>query len=389
VATFEKWDGGRVKVDRLGRKTWRIERMVGGERFHIPLEVDSEPGALAELALFERDPAAYRTKAEAREAEAEEAARVDAETVAGFLKHLAAETDPSRRPRSERYRKNVKSYLAWWGDQFAGRDLREVKLRDLHAALDSAPTGRKQRIIALKSFCSWLREKGRLDRAHDATMDLKVPKPERKKRLKGYSMRHLELLYPHIDDVAVRAVVMVRALTGMHHTEIARVAKGDGDVVPLKGQGQIAGAIYFDHKKKAPHLLAVDLRTLAAAQFLQRRGSAPAESWIYKQIREAAERATTAEGREVEPILPNELRHCYAQWSDLGDTIYPRRRGAPLELVSANLGHESLDTTQIYRSRSLRLRALVVFPVKLEHPGDPVPVLDGEVPNALADLLGA
>ncbi|WP_147448842.1 hypothetical protein [Corallococcus terminator] len=51
-----KWAGGRTKVDGKGRAQWVLERMVAGRRFTKVLDATSEKQALAELALFERDP---------------------------------------------------------------------------------------------------------------------------------------------------------------------------------------------------------------------------------------------------------------------------------------------------------------------------------------------
>lgn len=54
-----RWAGGRISRVRNGRFRWYLERRVGNRRVGIALDVESERQALAELALFERDPVAY------------------------------------------------------------------------------------------------------------------------------------------------------------------------------------------------------------------------------------------------------------------------------------------------------------------------------------------
>jgi hypothetical protein len=141
--------------------------MHNGARYSKRLTARNESDALAELALFDRDPDAYLTKAEAAEKAAAEAMLMEPELVARFLAHLKAEG------RTERYRLNVRTYLAQWAEALAGRDLREVTLQQLKRELAKNPAARKHRIIALKSFFSFLREvEAVLSPAQDATLGL-------------------------------------------------------------------------------------------------------------------------------------------------------------------------------------------------------------------------
>jgi hypothetical protein len=52
-------------LDRHGNTRWPLERMHHGARYSKRLAARNESDALAELALFDRDPDAYLTKAEA------------------------------------------------------------------------------------------------------------------------------------------------------------------------------------------------------------------------------------------------------------------------------------------------------------------------------------
>ena len=78
------WAGGRV-YELDGRTVYVIEKMRHGRRYTTPLEVANEREALAELALFDRDPEVYVTPAEDAGRLSAEAVRVDAEAVGRFL----------------------------------------------------------------------------------------------------------------------------------------------------------------------------------------------------------------------------------------------------------------------------------------------------------------
>lgn len=101
-----QWPGGRTYLDRNGNTRWQLERMHNGTRYSRRLEARNETEALAELALFDRDPDAYLTKSQAARKVADEAVTRDAELVGRFLAHLKAEG------RTERYRRNMRTYLA-------------------------------------------------------------------------------------------------------------------------------------------------------------------------------------------------------------------------------------------------------------------------------------
>lgn len=51
-----RWPGGRTFLDRHGKTRWQLERMHNGVRYSRRLDARNESEALAELALFERDP---------------------------------------------------------------------------------------------------------------------------------------------------------------------------------------------------------------------------------------------------------------------------------------------------------------------------------------------
>ncbi len=202
-----RWDGGRTYVNKQGDTVWVLEKQVHRRLYTTRLSAGNEKDALAELALFRRDPAAYVARAQEAKA-AEETTPgnapvlLDLPTVERFLGYLKSQG------RTERHRKNVLHYLAHWAEVLYGKDLRQLRLQDLKQALNGwfdAEAGdipaKRHRIAAIKAFCSWLREEEAvLTTAEDATLALKVPpaRPEKALRDKGYSMRDVERIYAAI-----------------------------------------------------------------------------------------------------------------------------------------------------------------------------------------------
>ena len=80
-----------------------------GHPYTKSLDVSNEQDALAELALFDRDPAAYQTKTAEKSRPRAEAVTIDGPSAGRFLEFLRSES------RTERYRGNVQHYLASWG----------------------------------------------------------------------------------------------------------------------------------------------------------------------------------------------------------------------------------------------------------------------------------
>jgi len=390
--TFEwvgKWAGGRIRIRRNGNRVWVIERMVDGHPYTKSLDVSNEQEALAELALFERDPGAYQTKTEEKSRPPCEVVTIDGPRVGRFLEFLRNEE------RTERYRRNIQHYLATWGKFYAGRDIRSVPLQEILQELGRHKRARKNRITALKSFTSYLREQeATLTSKEDPTIDLKVPpaRPQRAIREKGYPMEQVEKLYSAItgwesnrygwkgtgrkvDVQCVRDVLVLHAKSGMHATEIERLAGGLGEVKAVEGQGEIAGTIKFIHKSGRVHIQSVDAQALAAAQRLQVRGSAPVDSFIRKVVKRAVEKVNKHAHREVlKPIRFGELRHSFVTWAhERGQEVKAKEGGVPLHTVAAVVGHTTALTTKRFYE-GVKVPVLIKIPIRLAHGDDP-PVL--------------
>ncbi|MET0404309.1 MAG: site-specific integrase [Cystobacter sp.] len=374
-----RWKGGRTFNGKDGRPVYVLRKMVQGQAYTVHLDARSETEAEAELALFLRDPEGYRTRQEARQLKQEAAVYVTAETVGRFLEsmHSAGTT--------ARYVGNVGFYLATWAEALAGRDLRTVSLQDLLRELARHPTGRKNRITALKSFASWLREQGALSRAEDPTVSRKVPvtRPEKALREKGYSIETTERLYRAISGweytnfnqeatrrttevQCVRDVLCIHAKTGMHGTEIERLARGEGKMTVLEEPGEIAATVTFIHKSGNVHRQSIDRQTLAAVQRLQARGSTPVDS----HIRRVVDRACKELG--IEPVRFGEYRHSFVTWaSECGQEVRPKSGGLPLTAIAAVVGHHSASTTKRFYD-NVKVPPMIKIPIRLEHPEDPM-----------------
>ncbi|QRO00724.1 site-specific integrase [Archangium violaceum] len=356
-----------------------LRKMVQGRAYTVHLDARSETEAEAELALFLRDPEGYRTRQEARQLKQEAAVYLTAETVGRFLESMRSAGTTAR------YVGNVGFYLATWAETLAGRDLRTVSLQELLRELARHSTGRKNRITAIKSFASWLREQGALSLAEDPTVSLKVPvtRPEKAMREKGYSIETTERLYRALsgweytnfnrEDTrrmtavqCVRDVLCIHAKTGMHGTEIERLARGEGKVAVLEDSGEIAATVTFIHKSGNVHRQSIDRQTLAAVQRLQARGAAPVDS----HIRRVVGRACKELG--IELVRFGEYRHSFVTWaSECGQEVRPKSGGLPLTAIAAVVGHHSANTTKRFYD-NVKVPPMIKIPIQLEHPEDPV-----------------
>jgi integrase len=358
------WPGGRVRLAR-GREVWVIERSFAGRRYAISLDVHAEADALVELALFERDPAGYRTKRQVAVADGAAPVRLDEAAVTVFLEYLA------QRGRTRKYRMDCRYSLAEWAGALAGRDLRSVSGRELRGMLSDLGS-RKNRIAHLKSFCAWLRDRDEgpvLTMQNDPSLALKVPvsRPEKARREKGYSIPLIEALYRVLWRQDVRDVLRLRACTGMHHTEIERLAAGAGALRRVDDPSGIAGTIRFVHKSGNEHILSLDPEAFAAAERLA-TGKVPRDHTVARTLDRAARRINP----ENPPTLnASELRHSFATWAEeVGQVIYPKGRGAPGELISAVMGHTAATTRALFY-RGVRVPPMIKIPIQLEHPNDP------------------
>jgi len=387
-----KWAGGFVRNTGGGREVFVIERTRAGRAWKITLDVNSEQEALAEFALFERDPAGYQTRTQQRQERAAitNGLRLDGATLDAFLNDARARVQAGELSAGH-VRHTLHPYLMAWGEALGARDLRAVTLAELNVALDRWTTARHKRIVSLKAFTAWARKKGKLSRQDDPTLDLEVPLvTARPVAEREYSAEQVAACYAAlrswryapgyrgdrqpedgelvtVDLQPVRDVFVLRALTGMHHTEIERLARGQGTIRVLKGEGEIAGTLAFPHKRGGEHVVSVGAQALGAAQRLQAAGKAPDRVAMGRAIARAVQAHPELAGFQLE-----NLRHTFITLGAGGRVVTARTGGVPLEVLSQAAGHTSITTTRRHYLGQ-HIPPLVILPLQLTNPDDPSP----------------
>lgn len=380
--TDERWAGGRISERADGTRTFWIEKMVRGTRRLLGLVGVSRKEALEELARYTADPVGYQPPA-AREAiarqEADEQARAEVagrvllstEKVEACIKAMR-EGYGTRKPVSDHHAYATHTFLSDWATSrtLHGRDLRHVQLSELHAGLLEWAGSHKHRIVALRSFTAWLRWRGDLKRTEDPTLDLQVPQARRpspaERAAKVYSVTQLEETYRHIANQSVRDIFRVRVFTGLHETEIFRIASGYGLIRRRANLGQIAATIDVTHKNGDVHRQSVDAGTLAAIERLAKlKGTWPTEKTLARNRAKAA-----ALSGQPEVFIGN-IRHTRTTIAtEEGVVVYPKKKkGVPLELVARSHGHDPNTAASHYLGTDVP--PLIVIPVTLNHADDP------------------
>ncbi|MCY1032173.1 hypothetical protein OV207_11945 [Corallococcus sp. BB11-1] len=252
-----KWSGDRTYTATDGSTRWILRKTVARVAHSVTLDVRSEAEALAELAAFRRNPAASQERQDEAQQAHEDAAQavfLDEDRARRFLQHLKASG------RSDEYLKSTRSYLAAWATALTGKDLRAVTGPALKKILATWDTGKKWRIIVFKSFTSFLQDAGELDPMVNPGRFLKAPPARRNRELKGYSIEHVQKLYAALGSQTLRDVLCLQAKTGMHGTEVDRLASGDGKITALKDQCAIATTVTFKHKTGERFTASLDAR---------------------------------------------------------------------------------------------------------------------------------
>ncbi len=420
------WQGGRVL--RLRDKSLRfyIEKRIGKDAPRVLLALDFEcrcrevvealeqtrrlervtcghhDQALAELSRFRLDPGAYKTrKQHAAQTMRRATAAFDPATVIEFFAWGKAKRDAGELSAGHVERKLI-PYVEAWALALGGRrPWREISASDLDEALKGWKN-REGRKVALKTYTRWLRKVARkLDRKDDCTLDLSINPsvPEKNVRKKGYTIKRVEEAYRLVRWQVVRDMLMLKAKTGMHESEIARIAEGKGELTRVSDPSGIEGVLVFDHLKKgSQHAVSVDAETYAAAERLVERGGAATNTvfvrelqWVAIQqhgcggVRKEWPTKRTRNGREVsqtnavvlpckkcKPVRPSELRHSFATWArTVGTEVHPRgQKGVDLQKVAEAMGHLQKRTTQTFYVGD-RTPMMIRIPIELEHPDDP------------------
>jgi integrase len=336
MTTRLPWSGGYIRVGKK-RRTYVIDRWVDGIHFHVSTRCSSERAAMKQLEAFEANPTRYSPAGE-------EAHRLEitAELVGLFRLYM------KRKQNSEHYVAQTVHLLAWWADALAGRDLRNLNVQtDIKAALERK-TRIPARIIALKSFCSWLRtEKGLLKRAEDATLDLPVPHPPaaKLKRRRVVNREHVLALLPHLPPQP-RDILTLLTGTAWHVSEVRRFA-ASGEIVRPLGGSPLA-VLVTKHKSGEPTRTPINTpEHLAAAERILNSGKIPGHVYLARIMRDTIARVREEQARRGIPEkewMPHfrmgVMRHSVITWAV--------EMGATLAQASEFAGHKTTATTRKY-----------------------------------------
>lgn len=371
---LRSWEGGRVAAGHHGTEIYVLRRRVRGVAYDLTLPAATPRAAILALAEFEADPEGFKGRLTAPPPAA---VVLSPELIARYLAWL------KKLGRSRGYRVNARHYLGKWAGALGSRDLASVRLSDLKAMLAKWGTAERHRIIVLKSFCAWLREEAVLLSAEqDPTRDLRVPqaRPEKLLKPKGVALEHVEKVYACIAFQDVRDVLCLRAKTGLHETEVARLAAGECELRPVENS-EIAGVVRLVHKSGRIHVQSLDGQAYAAALRIREHGlkrlaemkekptgrrAHALDNW--RQIREIRKAAELA---GVPAFPPGELRHSFTTWArTVGREVRATGFGVPLALVAEVIGHQSSRTTSRFYDGT-EIPPMIALPLKLVHPDDP------------------
>lgn len=375
------WEGGRVHKTKDGREIFYIRKRVGGIRKEIAVGDDHEDAKL-ELSRFNDDPAGYSPpKARAASKMTQRMGGglyLDVETLAEF-KQFYDEAASRGEVTQQHVDHKLTPYMGAWAKKLGPtRDLRTVTVGELKGILKKFDTARHARTVAIKSFTAWAREEKDFRRQDDPTLDLKLPTivPAKNVKGKGYAMPLVARVYAHLPSQAVRDTIRLRAMLGMHDTEIDRIARGEGHLKRVSDPSGIEGVIVFDHMKKGKeHAVACDAETFAAAERLQALGRGVQRTPLKRII------DSVCSSLNIKPALqPGQLRHSFATWATtVGREVWPEKQeGIDLAKVSERIGHMGKGTTKYFYIGD-HVPMMVWLPLKLEHPDDPVPMQRKEV----------
>jgi integrase len=225
-----------------------------------------------------------------------------------------------------------RSALLFWKSKLEGADLRRVKLRQLHEALEGA-TSRRHRVEAIKCLYAWLRYTGRVESSQDPSTDLHNPpiRPAQLNKSKVIPEAHHREVMKFMRQPWRDCLAILHG-TGIHVTELARFMR-EGVVEPAprgRKDGAVAIMVIPRHKNGSPHRVALG-HTLAEAAHRVREHGGFSRGNFGKAIREACRDA------DIPLIMPASYRH----------TLSTRaiEKGAAPAAVSAFLGHRTLTTT--------------------------------------------
>lgn len=272
-----------------------------------------------------------------------------------FLRYLALERGRSDNTLKA-YRADLGLYLSWLHGKAIEHPgaIDEKLVNEFVQGLQGSATSIQRRLSAVRSFHAFLAETGetQLNPSHQIrgprTPDrlpkaLSIPQVARllesipvdePKGLRDRAL--LEVLYAtgaRVSEVVGMALDDVFNLERETNSLLRVVGKGNRErVVPLGSHARAALEAYVVRGRPS---LTAGARRQSAALFLGLRGQALSRQSVWAILRERARAAGISE-----PLSPHTLRHSCATHLIQG--------GADIRVVQELLGHQSVQTTQIY-----------------------------------------
>lgn len=351
-----KWIGGRFYVNDEGKTVYVIEKMLSGERYSIKLSNHHEDLAVGEYTQFLKDPAAYVRPPPVPEGPPD-AVYITLDRLKLYMESIHEACEDHRKAR--------RSYLKQWAD--LKLDLRTVDRKTLRDALTSFKVlkgrnkgrpagGHSGRTEALNAFCRFLVVEGDLP-AWNPLVFAGKPKATRADR-EAYTLEQLRETYAKLTDQPTKDLFLLRAATGLHHTEIqqlegCRVFKGP---LPEKGVGirelggdhEIQGVLQVMHKSKRRHRQSVNAAGLQAA--LRLRDGVPHRVAVWKAI---------------EPLVPSNLRHTFVTLSgEVGTLVQFHDAGVDRGRIAQIVGHRAGSTMTADRYEKVQVPPMIRLPLE-------------------------
>ena len=207
----------------------------------------------------------------------------------------------------------------------------------------SAVTRNNERSV-LNSFFQWLMDEEQIQK----NPMRKVPKiKERKMQKKAFTHMELELIRANCRNDTETAVIEVLISTGCRVSELCgiKISDIDGDRVTVHGKGNKDRTCYLTAKAQ------LAIKEYMKTEYFQKRQALGCE---YLFMRKKGEDATkpvcnsTIENMTRRIGMDAGVKDCHPHRFRRTCATMALERGMPIERVSHMLGHESIETTQIY-----------------------------------------
>lgn len=194
----------------------------------------------------------------------------------------------------------------------------------------------KNSLRVISSFFQWMcKEEYILKNPMNKVDDIKLPKTKKH----AFSELEIEKLRSEITDTRDKAILEILLSTWCRVSEIEGINKKDiqDDHIEVIGKGQKARTVYLN----APTMVALN-------KYLETRDDDNEALFVSKDmphdrlLKSSFEKLLRDYGKKcgIEKCHPHRFRRTGA--------TFALRRGMPIEQVSKLLGHESIETTQIY-----------------------------------------